>query len=313
MQIHILLHKSIFEMYFTPFSFFKEEKDVLIFNILHNQQNALILSREVFAYFREKYKDDKKFVKFVDASFTKWLSRGGKIYKSAQVITDWDDYFIEIAQKYEATCFFSFLLSENKQIENAVNEVTILSKGIKPHKDWAKMQLAAYSTFNLRYWDFATNAQISAFFYGLFSLHKHNEIMLVGRYAENLNQHHIFHFYENIRPLSFSYYTLNAPEKIAEGKLPPEQKKGKPEINGKWWNDLCPIFGANMKLFSTSDRNLIHERKIIFGNFIIELDDDIENIKVERQTWKIDITFSPKLVQSIQQKWANFIEVDFLD
>lgn len=310
MQIHILLHISIFESYFTPFPLLKEETDILIFKILHNEQNALILSKEVFAYFREKYQADKNFVKFVDASFTKWLSRGGKIYKPAQAMTVWDDYFIEIAQTYKANCLLKFLLSKNEKIESAVNEVAIISKAIKPDQNWFKTQLAANGTFSLRYWDFTTNPQISAFFYDLFSLHKHNEIILIGRYAENLNQHHIFHFFENIRPLDFRYYTLNAPEKIAEGKLPPEQKKGKPEINGKWWNDLCLIFGPNMKLFSTSDRNLIHERKIIIGNFVIELDDDIENIKIERQTWKIDITFSPKLVQNIQQKLSQFTPID---
>lgn len=299
MQIHILLHKSIFEMYFTPFSFLKEEKDVLIFNILHNPQNALILSREVFAYFKEKYKDDKNFVKFVDASFTKWLSRGGKIYKSAQVITDWDDYFIEIAQTYKSNCFLKFLLSQNENIESVVNEVAIISKVIKPDKNWLKMQLAAYSTLSLRHWDFPTNTDISAFFRLVFSLYKMNKLMIVGRYAENLNQHHIFHSFENIRPLDFRYYTLKANQKIAEGKFA-----------GAWWNDLCPTFGADMKLFSTDDKSFIHERKIIFGNFVIELDDNIENIKVERQTWKIDITFSPKLVQNIQQKLSQFTPIN---
>lgn len=299
MQIHILLHISIFESYFTPFPLLKEETDILIFKILHNEQNALILSKEVFAYFREKYQADKNFVKFVDASFTKWLSRGGKIYKLAQAMTVWDDYFIEIAQTYKANCLLNFLLSKNEKIESAVNEVAIISKAIKPDQNWFKTQLAANGTFSLRYWDFTTNPQISAFFYDLFSLHKHNEIILVGRYAENLNQHHIFHFFENIRPFSLKYYTLHANQKITEGK-----------IRAEWWNDLCSTFSTDIKLFSTDDRNVIHERKIVYGNFVIELDDDIENIKIERQTWKIDITFSPKLVQNIQQKLSQFTPID---
>lgn len=301
MQIHILLHKSIFETYFTPFSLLKEEADMLIFNILHNQQNAFILSKEVFAYFKEKYKEDKNFMKFVDASFTKWLSRGGKIYKSAQAITNWDDYFIEIAQTYTSNCFLKFLLSQNEKIESAVNEVAIISKAIKPDQNWLKTQLAANGTFSLRYWDFATNADISAFFRAIFSLYKTNKLIIIGRYAEYLNQHHIFHFFENIRPLDFRYYTIDVNDKIAKGKFA-----------GAWWNDLCPTFGADMKLFSTDDRNFIHERKIIFGNFVIELDDNIENIKTERQTWKIDITFSPKLVENIQQKLSQFAPVNMV-
>jgi hypothetical protein len=56
-----------------------------------------------------------------------------------------------------------------------------------------------------------------------------------------------------------------------------------------------------LKLF-VGNNKILHERKIILGNMVMEFDDDFDKIKINQSTWKCTCIIDSEVVTDLLKK-----------
>lgn len=73
--------------------------------------------------------------------------------------------------------------------------------------------------------------------------------------------------------------------------------------------DLRKVLGGKLKLFYTTNKRILHERKVIFDNLVITIDNSRSNINVDEPTWEILVLRNSDKAKKWTEKIAKFTEV----
>jgi hypothetical protein len=283
----ILLHIDIFALWLKE-NILKEEEELWVYNILNNAHTKIVITEKISNYLLENHANTPKKKLFLKAALEELVLKN-RIVRNIEESKkeEWNEYFVEVAQNYTGEGLFKIAKKRN-DILNAVSDLTVLSEVQKPNIHWIRTYLAAYSTISVRYFDFKSTFEIVQFFKNFFSLAKISEVHIFDRYF-NVEKHGNFRYLEENMTL-IHYFSYDLPT-----RLTPERA-----------NNVLISLGANVKYYSTSERNLIHERKLIYHHYILETDEDFASIKIDRATWKIDITYHELLKTKILEKVSEF-------
>ena len=262
-----------------------------MYNIFNNPNTNVVLTEKIKTYLLEKYGKNEKIETLLMATFEQFVNENRVVRKIKEnESNDWDKYFVEIAESYTGNGLFKIAQKRNAEI-NKIADVTVLKEAQKPNSHWIRVNLAAYSTISVRYFDFKNTLEIVQFFKNFFSLAKVSEVHIFDRYF-NLEKHSNFSFLcENNFKIHYFSHDLAT-------RLTPLRA-----------NNILLTLGANVKFYSTVDRNTIHERKLIYDNYILETDEDFAGIKSGRITWKVDITYNELLKTKILEKVSEFTPI----
>lgn len=286
----LLLHIEIFELWLKE-NLLKKEEELWVYNIFNNPNTNVVLTEKIKTYLLEKYGKSEKIETLLMATFEQFVNENRVVRKIKEnESNDWDKYFVEIVQTYKGEGLFKIVKKRN-DILNAVSDLTVLSEVQKPNIHWIRTHLAAYNTISVRYFDFKNTFEIVQFFKNFFSLAKVSEVHIFDRYF-NVEKHGNFRYLEENMTL-IHYFSYDLPT-----RLTPERA-----------NNVLVSLGSNVKYYSASERNLIHERKLIYHHYILETDEDFASIKINRATWKIDITYHELLKTKILEKVSEFTPI----
>lgn len=148
----------------------------------------------------------------------------------------------------------------------------------KFNKEYLLYSLLMDSSLILKYFNFTKDIEIQNAIKNLFELpHKISRIYIYNRQIEATHL-------SCIKNKSIYYYNLSTIYK-------PHQRKV------KYLDDLSNAkndFGRNIKLFSTNNKKLIHERKILFNHISITFDNSLNYTLINEPNWQISIEIDRK-------------------
>lgn len=287
MQISVALFSDILIEYFKSRK--KFDKSMIEFNIqsiIENPNNTVIVSKSYLDFLEDIFKKDSIFYDSYTNFFTEIIDNSLKceIFNLTKEATI-EKEFINIANNCNRT---SIALSDADKGFTLINYISI-----KNYDSCLKtklfINLLKERKHILRYSDFESKNQIIDFFNSLYNLPKRiNSVIIFERYA-NVN-HPYFDFF-NDNNIEVRYYKLNA--NLIDG------------------NALKKKF-KRVSLFNTSNQDLIHERSIIFDNFVINLDEDPFCLDAVRKTWTIAVEYSDKAVNDLTLKCKEFNKVSYV-
>jgi hypothetical protein len=296
MKIDVLLHADLINIYFTSNRHVdKRDLEILVATMFHNQDTRLLITQQTEDRQIGKLKKNEQ--PLVRSEFAR-LSLRGKILKKTTNTLLPDEQFLDIHQTHNAPFFISvvekdFADATGIAISTRFPNISIIDFIHKPNKHWVSVELAQRSTLTVRNYDFASQADIDTFFRDIFGLsHSIAKVTIIDRYITNVGSHTNFDALKPAIPIDF--YTLKIADKL----------RRTPNL----LNDIRGFFaGQTVTFYHTIDGNEIHERKILFQNFVVETDEDFKNINFSRPTWKIDVTYSLQVTAQVQSKLLSFI------
>lgn len=290
----LLLHTDIFRLFFERSHHLikEDEADLLVYNIFNNKRTRIFLDSTIEKYCFEHFGQTQQQKSHLRQTF-KYLMDKRRVIRQNSKEIEIDAHFIELAQNYKGNCLIPILKSDISKITAVISDTIILEKAAKPNIHWCKVQLAAHNTFSVRYIDFQDGEKVLDFFNEVFSLTlKIKEVLIFDRYF-NIDKHCNFAYIEkNNLPIKWYSWNLDNPDKE---RITPQK-----------WNDLVASLNENITFYTTPHKSHIHERKILFENFILETDEDFSKINLQTKTWKIDVTYDSELYKDLLQKTLNF-------
>lgn len=183
------------------------------------------------------------------------------------------------------------LLKENFIIRIRSDEDEILNDfsdlNIGDNNNHLFLDLLATNEKTISYLDFRNNSEIDTLIKYFISFARNkNEIIIINRELRD-------RFTDNLPKIH--YYTLNNSRRGQNNYFFSDVKEWRKKFHRK------PV-----KVYFTSNRRTLHERKIIAGNLIITFDNDFENIYIEEETWIINFKYDKDLSQRIFSKLSSF-------
>ncbi|MES2679602.1 MAG: hypothetical protein V4635_06935 [Bacteroidota bacterium] len=212
-----------------------------------------------------------------------------------------DQEFIHLSSTINCDFFLSIA---EKQFPNNPTVVSI-SQIKKPNFHWLFSELAAAHKLSLEYHEFSNNPQIEKFFEDIFKAPiRIDKIYYIDRYVRNLTKHRCFATLKgkNYNVEVLTYEIKSIPKNGNAIRYTPV------ELNAMK-ADSVTTFGASCRFFYTQSKTLIHERKVLFNNLIINSNEDFSKLKTHNQTWTIDITYSRVNYSKFVEKTALFTEL----
>jgi hypothetical protein len=299
--MHLVLHINLFKQLLeTRHQLFdKDDETSLIHdifgNITKNKDVKVFLSAQIIDYLENSYTDkqEKRYIR----EQLKYLAKSGFTMPTTE--TDLTAQFIEVAKKCTQKCVIPIVKTdfevENDKITLKNDKIVAISEMQKPNKHWQRIKLAAYNTFTVRYLDFENRTQIASFFRTIFTTTNIEKVQIFDRYMQNIVKHNNFQYLSD-NNIPTEYYSLKLPSKnLTNGDL----------------NDISLVTSSNIQFFTTEIEDNIHERTLAFSNILIETNDDFSQLKPERQTWRIDVTYSHVLYAALLAKTSHFTNYIF--
>lgn len=299
--MHLLLHINLFKHLLETrhHLFNKDDETALIHdifgNITKNKEVKVFLSAAIINYLEDFYTDkqEKRYIR----EQLKYLSKKG--FTMPTIATDLTEQFIEVAQNCTENCLIPIVKTdfevENDKISAKNDKIVAISAMQKPNKHWQRIKLAAYNTFTVRYLDFENKTEIASFFRTIFTSVNIESVQIFDRYMQNIAKHSNFQYLSD-NNIQTEYYSFKLPSKnLTNGDL----------------NDISLATSRNIQFFTTEIEDNIHERTLAFSNILIETNDDFSQLKPERQTWRIDVTYSPVLYAALRAKTNSFVSHNF--
>ena len=269
-------------IYRCGFSNSKNINQLIINNILLNSEVKVCLNKSMLVDIEKVVEDEGYF-----QSLIRKLYDDDRIYSiSNSGEKDFDLQLKEIISSIKLPIFFPLTLKKNDEIDSYIfiNDI-----GVNSRRNSIILNLLKKNEHTVSHIDFVDNTDINIFFEEVFSIP--NNIRVFNIFNRNLESK----FLSLVKGSRFNYYTLIRGKDIQYAS---EDKQ-----------ELKKIIGSKLKIFFTTNPRIIHERKIIFENLIITIDNSFENILKEEPTWQIQITYSSNLATSWHLKCDKFREV----
>jgi hypothetical protein len=201
-----------------------------------------------------------------------------------------DEEFTAIVNSDTTPLLIPFIF-ENNLFSSQVSRATIVKSINHLNLHWLTSQLMTKKTFSLSYLDFQNDDAIYNFF---------DTIFLVPKYIREVfvfDREQTFNFLEKVKGRNISYYTF-----VSGGSRNGYQLRSvKTALKAK--------LGGKLKLYCTGDKRCVHERKIIFENIIITIDNSRTNLSLTEPTWEIFISYDELKSKAWIAKRNKFFEV----
>ncbi|KAA9041233.1 hypothetical protein FW778_04140 [Ginsengibacter hankyongi] len=259
-----------------------------VFDIVYNGTNEICFSKKYIAFLEQSISDTALF----EALITELSDTGRLRIETTTEKNNLREEFIEIATKSNISVLIPVVYDDVTNLQRKIPALLIVNKGAPVNMHWIKLELLSNHKCNVSYQQFNSNAEIETLFSNLFAIPK----IITDVYVFNRQQE--TRFLSNVSGLAINYYTfLYRGSKMNEHELLPPKR------------DLKKILGNRLKLFYTGNARLIHERKIIFDELLITIDNSFENVVINEPTWEINVSYDRQKATKWKSKCANFREV----
>lgn len=277
----------------------KTNEEKIINLIFENNNNKFLLNKKLLEFYESEFiPDSYEYIKFQDEMVNLLYTRG--INKGANE-EDLVNLLEKTEKKYinEKSCQEVYLnLSECA--ENSLNNdfsAILTNYSNSKTKDYTFYYLAAYNPISLtkRHYDFSDEKEIKSFLDSIFKLRTSNELLI---FDKNINLSHPYYNILKNKSLRINYYTLK------HRNFDIVERKNQYHTLKSFFNN-CSMF-----VFRAPNR-IIHERRLIFNNIIIEFDNDPANLLINEPNWKIDIFVCNNIKNQMEIKGRNLFARDY--
>jgi hypothetical protein len=276
----------------------KTNVDNIRYNVVQNVNNRIIISDNYVTYLETLFTSAHKFkTEFEDLFLELFDSIGSKCIKvdSINTSTNLVSECVGIIADYQNPLLIPITENNIPEIPTAVEMQQIN----KPNRHWQLSHLVAYHSVSVVYSDFTNDNQIQDYFDNIISLPKNiRDFYYFDRYCSNLKHHTRF------RQIPVPTTQCRVFTYGLNGTIPltmPQLKALKAIAVG--------AFGTMCRVHYTTDKLLLHERKVMFNNIILESTDDFAKIAPTISTWKINITYSNQEFTNWLSKTTLFTEI----
>ena len=258
-----------------------------IINILYNSNNKICLNKglievieksitekDLFRAFIKELSDSDRFINEKSNHNNSFYEQLSEIYNNSKV-----DFLIPIS------------LDTKKELEPIKNKLILINDESILNKSWIVTEIISNGSCNVSFKDFKSDNEIKLFFEYIFDIPKFiRNVSIFNReqdstYLNNLKGNNIL-----LYTLLFSVYRDK-------------------HIHLETLKDLKKDLGGKLKIFYTSNKRLIHERKIIMGSLIISSDNSFSNLTTKEPTWEINISYDTDKANEWMKKCVNFKEL----
>jgi hypothetical protein len=253
-------------------------------NILFNENVKVCLNKNLISIIEKEITEVDYFQAFVR-----------ELYDNERIVNENSDaklsfkeQFTEIALSSKTSFLIPLILIRDEEHFLNIPNLVIIGEANKKNKYWLAVELLTKNTCNVSFNDFSNDDEIKDFFDNIFTLPKFiREIKIFNREQD-------CKYLTKIKGSNIQYYTL-----LFGGK-------GNLHNHLLSKTELQKELGGKLKLFITGDRKIIHERKILFENLIVTLDNSLENITTAEPTWEIYITYDAEKSNAWSEKCTKF-------
>lgn len=277
----LLADLSIFEL---AFSNTKSKENRTINKILFNNDVQICLNQSIIDEFEKVLEETEYFQAYVKELY----DTDRLVIEKSNPNLSLKEQFKDIAINSNISFLIPICLESVEEFINEIENIVILKESKKINKNWIAIELLTNSLCNVSFADFKKDEDIKLFFKSLFELPKFiKEIKIFNRDQQ-------YNYLENIKGQNIEYYT-----KMRAGNMDLHYRN-------ETKREMQKALGNKLKLLYTNNPRVIHERKIIFDNLIITLDNALENITVEEPTWEIYINYNKQKAQTWLAKCNDF-------
>jgi hypothetical protein len=301
--MNLILHPDIFEVYFSQKSTLSKNKPItLMYSAIESSENKISISKSLLDHYEQNVNADHKdafqnFLKDLIDNNPDKLHRLNTVANKS--VTD-EIIAIYKKQKVSSICLSKkeYLTIQNSCFQDTLSieafPTTQINKGV------IKLNLAANQFYFFSYKDPKSNAEIQSFFNIFFNLSPNltKEITIFNRdfsFSNSLIKEDI----KKQKNYLIKYYSRKFSSSGSTTMLSNDELK-------RYIISLKKDLGEKLKLFITTKPDLIHERCIILGNYILFCDDDFNNIQYKRRTWHITIKDCTADLESYKAKCNQF-------
>lgn len=281
----MLPYLDILEICFKLHNYSNNKK---IFDVLYNSSSEVCFTKNYIELLEKSVSNKDAF-----QSLIRELYDNNRIkIENTSAKSNFDDEFVEIASKAKIPFLIPIV---NVDLHNHINEIpflTIAHNASPINKHWITLELLTNNVCNVSYQDFKNDAEIASFIKNIFSIPKYIRNVSV------FNRDHDTTLLSSIKGLYINYFTV-----LNSGKSN--------ELNRKQIKkDLQKALGGKLKLYYTSNPRQIHERKIIFEDLLVTIDNAHINLTVAEPTWEIFISYNKVKAANWRAKCIKFWEVN---
>lgn len=268
----------------TDLSNFSQDK--LIFDLIYNQKNTICFSRNYIELIETSISNKDAFQSLIVELNDQNRLLISKVKPSNSIESE----FIEIASKEQIPLLFPLILKNNSDITTKINFVTILNDLKLKSRNWLIVELLTKRICNLSYLDFKNQTELLEFINVIFSVPNIIKEVCIFNREQDIS------FLKTLKGKHVKYYTL------LNYKTSYHEKQSLKK-------DLQRNISGKLKLYYTSDKRILHERKIIFEDIIVTIDNSFNNLEVKEPTWEIIITVNNNKAEEWKKKCETFHEV----
>jgi hypothetical protein len=262
--MYLLPFFDVLEASFTPHTNDAHKK---AFNAVFNTSTTICLSKKYIDYVEKSITNLDVFQAMI-----KELYDNNRIFIfNPQENDSMESEFVAISTQLKNSKLIPFCLSRNESFSNDIPNLLVMEFANPINKHWIKLELLSKNSCNVSYRDFESDEQIQMFFNSVFEIP--NYITKVCVYDREI--HCIF--LESLKGKNIDYYSFCDRRYLAECK----------DI----LKSLKQRLGGKTKLFLTTNPRILHERKILFEDFIVTIDNSRSNLTTKEPTWEIFISY----------------------
>lgn len=269
----------------------KTEKEIIILSIFENKNNKFILNKSLLNQYENEFKEDSQELEVFRTQFAYLINErainiGSDKNDLVQILEDTHSKYLSGKNDFETYAQLS--IDKEDSLKNKFSGILSEIDNIIG-KDYLYFNLAAYNprAVTFRNYNFTNNEDIKNVFSNLYNLKTKPFVDIFDR---NINLSHIY--YDVIKSdanVQVNYYTKNLHNIrfVLDDNLILKSKFNR------------------IKIFRSASNDL-HERRLMFNTIIVEVDNDLQNVTFDNNTWKIDIYLCSIIKSQIDRKKRLF-------
>lgn len=279
--MHVILYLDFLEKFIlSRQNPFPSTSDYLRIKIVENPDNVIVYSPKYVNFLHDYFESTQYYTDF--SMFMLRLmdnEEKGKSIKSCKISVNAEQEFISICN----TLVQDFSISISEATLSSVPHSYSIASINKPNKHWLFCNIAANHSLAIERHDFNSEQEIQIIFDSMFN-HRTRilQVYYFDRYC-NLNKHQRFKNLYN-KSTQVDVYTFGS----NQGSPPVAMTQI--ELEGIK-RQIIRNFGLPCNVHYTRSPLQIHQRRIMFNNFIIKPDHDFAFLDMANQGWTINVSY----------------------